>query len=76
LPDRLSYPELMPEEYHARCLYGDEGELLERLRRWARDPAAARAVDLRGAMRRFGWETVAPDLDGALERAARAGHPR
>lgn len=34
LPHRLSYPELIPEVYHRRCLYENEGGLLQRLR-WA-----------------------------------------
>lgn len=34
LPYRLSYPELIPELYHLRCLYENDGGLLQRLR-WA-----------------------------------------
>lgn len=34
LPHRLSYPELLPEKYHLRCLYENDGGLLQRLR-WA-----------------------------------------
>ncbi len=34
LPHRLSYPELIPEAYHLRCLYQNQGGLVERLR-WA-----------------------------------------
>ena len=31
LPKRLSYPELLPREFHAGCLYEDEADLVERL---------------------------------------------
>jgi len=31
LPDRLSYPEILPPELHPLCLYADEGELVEKL---------------------------------------------
>jgi hypothetical protein len=34
LPARLSYPELLPDEFHAHCLYETEGELAAKLR-WA-----------------------------------------
>ena len=32
LPRRLSYPELVPSDHHADCLYDDDGGLLDRLR--------------------------------------------
>jgi glycosyltransferase involved in cell wall biosynthesis len=31
LPQRLSYPELLPVEHHAACLYTNDGALAERL---------------------------------------------
>jgi glycosyltransferase involved in cell wall biosynthesis len=31
LPNNLSYPELIPEEHHDDCLYGSQGELVEKL---------------------------------------------
>lgn len=33
LPDRLSYPELIPERFHRECLYRDDKELYEKLAR-------------------------------------------
>ena len=42
LPNRLSYPELMPQAWHGRCLYDDSEQLLDHLR-WALDhPAEAK----------------------------------
>ncbi|MCD6417090.1 MAG: DUF3524 domain-containing protein [Planctomycetes bacterium] len=73
LPDGLSYPELLPAEYHHACLYGEKAELKEKLIRWIERPGEARALDLRGHMRRFGWPGVAPRLDDLLEGLCAGG---
>jgi glycosyltransferase involved in cell wall biosynthesis len=67
LPNRLSYPELLPPECHSAHLYATERELLERLRRWIERPDDVRAVNLRRHMERFSWRRVAPQLDDLLE---------
>ncbi len=33
LPDRLSYPELIPTEFHSECLFTDENDLEKKLKR-------------------------------------------
>ncbi|MFW5982814.1 MAG: tRNA-queuosine alpha-mannosyltransferase domain-containing protein, partial [Candidatus Brocadiia bacterium] len=63
LPDRLSYPELIPEHVREVCLYRDADEMFRQLRRWSLNPSGARAIDLREQMSRFRWERVAPELD-------------
>ncbi len=74
LPDRLSYPELVPPQWHGTCLYEDADDLYRRLARWTEHPEQARAVDLRGEFRRFGWDRVAPRLDDVLELVHGGGH--
>lgn len=32
LPDRLVYPEIIPDEFHSRCLYQDDHDLFSRLK--------------------------------------------
>lgn len=68
LPARLSYPELLPEEAHADCLYTDFDGLLDRLR-----AALARPADpsLRAHVRRFDWTIQAPIYDALLETVAK-----
>jgi glycosyltransferase involved in cell wall biosynthesis len=69
LPDRLVYPERIPETHHERCLYRSFEGLVAGLE-WAldnRDQAAAVAADLRPVMARFDWGVVAPRYDAALE---------
>jgi glycosyltransferase involved in cell wall biosynthesis len=68
LPDRLSYPELIPEVYHDACLYGNFDDLLARLR-WALvNPGAAGTIagELRAAVAEFDWATMAPIYDRML----------
>jgi glycosyltransferase involved in cell wall biosynthesis len=79
LPDRLSYPEIVPGRWHRTVLYGP-GELVDRLRVVLTDlPAARRAVDgLARAVRRYDWPVVAPAYDevlGELAATRRAGPP-
>ncbi|TET52460.1 MAG: DUF3524 domain-containing protein [Anaerolineales bacterium] len=72
LPNRLSYPELIPASFHEHCLYGDFTALLERLR-WAVtnvDEAGRLAKDLRAAMVRYDWEELGPRYDSVLAEVA------
>jgi glycosyltransferase involved in cell wall biosynthesis len=67
LPDRLSYPEIVPADWHEAVLYRD-GELRDRLRAVLTDLPAARArVDgLAAAVRRWDWSVLAPRYDDVL----------
>ncbi|MCB8923493.1 MAG: DUF3524 domain-containing protein [Ardenticatenaceae bacterium] len=72
LPHRLSYPELIPEPYHLRCLYQNRGGLLERLR-WAlthRDEAQKIARELATAVAIYDWPHIAPRYDNLLTSLA------
>ncbi len=72
LPARLSYPELIPPDFHADCLYHGRADLLRRLR-WAltdRDAAQAVAERLAPTAGRFDWDTLAPAYDAQFERLA------
>jgi glycosyltransferase involved in cell wall biosynthesis len=67
LPNRLSYPELVPPDLHARCLYDDFAGLLARLR-----AALAEEVPpgLAEAAARFDWSALAPQYDALLAEVA------
>jgi glycosyltransferase involved in cell wall biosynthesis len=72
LPDRLSYPELIPERYHGYCLYANKLELLGKLR-WALtspDEVAAVARGLAGAVAAYDWTVMASRYDEALSSLA------
>lgn len=65
LPARLSYPELIPAEFHADCLYHGRPDLLNRMRWALSDGAAIRAVAerLAAAAARFDWNGLATRYD-------------
>ncbi|MGQ9489360.1 MAG: tRNA-queuosine alpha-mannosyltransferase domain-containing protein [Anaerolineae bacterium] len=69
LPDRLSYPELLPAEVHAACLYRDFDGLLAQLRAALVEPRGMPA--LRDHVARFDWAIQAPIYDDLLEEVAR-----
>ena len=72
LPARLSYPELIPPDFHADCLYHGRADLLKRLRWALTDSDAARNVAERLAPSagRFDWDALAPAYDEQFERLA------
>jgi glycosyltransferase involved in cell wall biosynthesis len=70
LPNRLVYPERIPEKHRERCCYDDAAGLVERVA-WAirhRSAASDVSADLAGIVRHFDWKTTAPRYDEALER--------
>lgn len=69
LPQRLSYPELIPTDAHDACLYANKAQLLTKLR-WALTHAAERAhiADrLATAAASYDWRRVAPQYDAKIE---------
>lgn len=72
LPARLSYPELIPPQFHADCLYRGRADLIKRLRWALSDPPAARAIAKRLSpeIAVYDWRLLAPRYD---ERFAAVG---
>ena len=70
LPNSLSYPEVIPEEYHADCLYNSQEELVEKLRRILATPGEY--LDKRGElashMEKYSWEVVIDKYDKEIEQ--------
>jgi glycosyltransferase involved in cell wall biosynthesis len=67
LPNKLTYPELLPPEHHDRHLYADPDALLARLRDAVVHIDQTRQTDLRDIARRFDWRVLIGDYDEALE---------
>ena len=65
LPNRLNYPDLIPEALHSQYLYR-EGYVLEAMRDWLDDPRPAPPA-LRAHIGRFDWSNVAPHYDSVFE---------
>jgi glycosyltransferase involved in cell wall biosynthesis len=72
LPNRLSYPELLPEAFHADCLYDDRDDLARRLHALLSRPESMveRREELAAAMGRHAWESVIDSFDAELDRLA------
>ncbi|MFZ7128740.1 MAG: tRNA-queuosine alpha-mannosyltransferase domain-containing protein [Desulfobacterales bacterium] len=74
LPDRLSYPEILPEAYHRYFLYDSQIDLESRLVRILEDPssARARAEGLQESMHRFAWTNRIGPFDELIESMIRS----
>ncbi len=72
LPNKLSYPELIPDTYHGDCLYSSQEELEEKLCLLLREPAkfVDKREHLAACMERFSWELVINDFDKELNQLA------
>jgi len=68
LPNRLSYPEIVPEEFHTAVLY-EPGGLGEALRSALTKPDEVRTSTdgLRTAMGKYDWSVVGPAYDQAVD---------
>jgi glycosyltransferase involved in cell wall biosynthesis len=77
LPRALSYPELVPSEFHDAVLYESYGDLVRRLREALVDLDAARqGVDgLRKSMLRFDWTELGPRYDASLAAVLAGSRP-
>ncbi len=63
LPNRLSYPELIPVELHAACLYSDDEDLFAMACRRLDMPRPAPPSLRRAVQDRFNWPVVAKAYD-------------
>lgn len=68
LPNRLSYPELLPSEFHEKCLYKNDNDFSEFLKNWILNPVKFEACA--PFIERFSWHHVTPALDDWLESIA------
>jgi hypothetical protein len=67
LPNRLAYPELIPEEFHPRCLYEDREGLGSTLRALLRERPEPPAT-LREKAASFDWSVLADHYDRVFEK--------
>jgi len=72
LPDRLSYPEILPEEFHEHFLYKSRQDLIKKLSLIISDYKRYEEIQSRlvKKMKPFLWENVIRGYDRALERLA------
>jgi glycosyltransferase involved in cell wall biosynthesis len=72
LPDRLSYPEIIPKAFHDDFLYKDQTELIEKLCFLILNFSQfeVKRQNLSEAMCRFAWEELIDQYDAVLEKLA------
>ena len=72
LPDRLSYPEIIPKEFHGDFLYKDQTELVEKLcfliLNYSQFSEKQRHLSM--AMEQFAWENMIDQYDEILKNLA------
>jgi glycosyltransferase involved in cell wall biosynthesis len=74
LPNRLSYPEILPEKYHEQFLYRNRHDLIEKLISIISDYTRYEEIQgrLSQEMRSFLWENVIGQYDRVLGRLGAA----
>ena len=66
LPQRLSYPELLPEALYRHCLYAQDSDLADHLEHTIRNVNTLAQLDTRAIAERFDWQHMAAAYDAAL----------
>ncbi len=74
LPDRLTYPEIIPKKFHPYCLYRDRADLVEKLAHTIDNIHGMQTMarELSHAMDIFSWETLIDRYDRELTALATA----
>ncbi|RMF68486.1 MAG: DUF3524 domain-containing protein [Calditrichaeota bacterium] len=76
LPRRLAYPELIPPEMHATCIYADFDDLVARLEAAVRNPARFPLGELRRAVSRFDWHRLIDQYDDRFSAVVQRAEAR
>lgn len=69
LPNRLAYPEVLPSEFHSRCLYSKNDDITEKFRRLLELNSDARqrlSRDIRTAIAVYAWPVIAEAFDSLI----------
>jgi len=76
LPDRLSYPEIIPKAFHPDFLYKTQAELVDKLAALLSNYSRfqIKRQDLSRAMACFAWENVIDTYDETLKKLAVTMH--
>lgn len=72
LPQRLAYPEHVPEGLHAQCFYADFDDLVRRLVQVCRSWPAKPLSEIRNHVSDYAWEHMAPRYDELFSHIADA----
>jgi glycosyltransferase involved in cell wall biosynthesis len=68
LPNRLSYPEILPVQFHLQCIYSDIEELVDKLARLLTSRSIPDKSKLQEAMNVYAWKNMIGKYDGYFEQ--------
>ena len=71
LPNRLTYPELLPPEHHRDHLYSNEQDLFNKINWAIENYEQIKSRHFHSIAKPFDWEYMAPMYDSALEQILR-----
>ncbi len=63
LPNRLTYPELLPDKYHKDQIYKDDVDLFMKLKNAITDILKTRKLNFSSIAEKFDWSNMAPIYD-------------
>ena len=74
LPDRLAYPEIIPQDFHSRVLYRNQADLVQKLSHliWDYSKFKDMRTRLSNAMAHFAWENLIDRYDDELDKLAQS----
>ena len=67
LPNRLSYPELIPSEFHSECLFIDENDLEKKLKRALKGDKVFKQNVLIDRMSGLCWSSIIKEYDALFD---------
>ncbi len=70
VPDRLSYPELIPSEFHSDCLYIDENDLEKKLKKLLIGDKVFKLNRLIDRMTGLCWSSIIREYDALFDETA------
>jgi len=68
LPNRLSYPELIPLEYHSECLYNNENDLELSIKRVLKEDKVYQQSALMDKLAGLYWSTIIKEFDNLFDK--------
>jgi len=63
LPNRLTYPELLPKEYYDNHIYDNDGDLYHKVKNCILNIDETRGTTIRKSFKKYDWETMCPVYD-------------
>lgn len=68
LPNRLSYPEILPAQFHPQCIYSDVEDLVEKLSQLLTSRKVPDKNELQEAMNVYAWKNMIGKYDKYFEQ--------